>query len=101
MQEMIAIGPGGSNIPPKIQAAQQYLHFAVGIRFPGNNFMQTTGDTPQCGAELSPREQAAYDAATDVMISYFRGEMDFGDVNAGVPRGGEDDMGQPALQPVG
>lgn len=78
----VPIEPDTHGIPGKVQAAQQYLHFAHGIRCPQSPFA-TGGDMPQSGIDLTAKEQACYDAATDLLMQYFRGEMDFGDTNPG------------------
>lgn len=64
-------------IPPRVQAAQQFLHFAHSLRapMPVSPFEPPSGDL----RDLSPKELAAYNAALVVLTSYFLGEMDYGD----------------------
>ena len=76
--------------PAKVIAAQNYLYYANGVRNPQTP-LSLSGDTPTGGEELSPKEQAAYNAALDVLIAYFRGEMDFGDTNPGTIQETDDD----------
>ena len=67
-----------TRIPPRVQAAQSYLCYALRVREPSS--YSVLGDVPLAGNELSPREQSTYEAALDVLLLYFRGEMDYGDV---------------------
>ena len=64
-------------IPPRVQAAQAFLNFALRIREPA---LFSVSDVPLARNDLSPREQTTYEAALNVLLLYFRGEMDFGDV---------------------
>jgi len=86
--------------PAKVNAAQQYLYFCNSLRFPHADF-QTSGDTPTAERTLSKREQATYDAATDVLFQYFSGEMDFGDTNPGHVRPDSDDGQAPRVPVLG
>lgn len=94
------VGGGETAVPGKIEAAQRFLHYINSVRRPASGSMfNSSGDMPSQEQELSKREQAAYDAALDVMILYFRCEMDFGDTNPGTtPYGGGD--GEDPRQPV-
>jgi len=79
--------PGDQSIPacppPRVQAAQHYLQYAHQVRTGGNFLgMPMNGDAPREEFDLSRKEQAAYDAALNVMIQYFNGEQDFGEVVA-------------------
>jgi hypothetical protein len=66
-------------VPGKAQAAQNYLHYAHGVRTPPPLF---DGARAEPG-ELSPKEQLCYDAALDVLIDYFQGRLTLDD---GAPR---------------
>lgn len=81
---MSASGPTGIQVPAKVQAAQSYLHYAHQIQVPPSSPFSSSGDMPPNFGVLTSKEQAAYDAALDVLIAYFRGEMEFGDTNSGV-----------------
>ena len=70
---------GASGIPPRVEAAQSYLHFAAALKTPGAYRPSLEGDTPQADGELSKDEQATYNAALTVLRLYFSGEMDYGD----------------------
>ena len=94
----LAIGESIGNkneIPAKVQAAQSYLYYEQSCRFPSGAGAMP-GDSPMGERDLSRREQAAYDAAIGVLIAYFNGEMDFGDVNPGErPADPDDDPKDP------
>jgi hypothetical protein len=62
-------------IPARVDAAQQFLFFATGIQ----NGPHPCDGVPATGRDLSPKEGQVYDAALDVLFSYFTGEMDYGD----------------------
>ncbi len=98
--EMCMPGFSYQRVPPRVEAAQNFLHYANGIRNPCNNVMPTTGDTPSAGGELNPREMAAYNAALNVLTQYFNGEMDFGDVSPTQITRGDDDPNPRAMVPA-
>lgn len=74
--------PVQESVPPKIQAAFQFLHFCEGARTAqGCGIMG--GDTPrEGGRELSTQEKRAYDAALQTIIEYFN---DPSPLTAGAP----------------
>src|SRR6056297_1081769 len=85
-------------VPAKIEAAQRFMYYIHNVRRPSAGIFTVNGDMPGQEIDLSKREQAAYDAALDVLVLYFRGEMHFGDGDVGrTPPGGEEEGPQ---QPV-
>ena len=71
----IVCGPEISGVPGKVQAAQQYLHFAQGLKCPPPMF---DGARPE-SVDLNQAEHECYDAALKVLTQYFRGEVQFTD----------------------
>ena len=69
-----------AQVPPRVQAAQQFLHYIQGVRQPSGSPFGEQAATPD-PVELSPKEKAAYESAMMVMMLYFNGEMDYGDVS--------------------
>ena len=61
-------------VPPKVAAAQDYLRFAEQLRNPLPGFDGMRGADPR---DLNHREQAVYDAALEVLRTYFTGEQEF------------------------
>lgn len=78
MNEPATVAIPKNGIPSRVEAAQQFLQFAANKSLSGNLY-SLPGDCPREQGELTPKERAVYDAALDVLNSYFRGEMDFGD----------------------
>lgn len=79
-------------VPPKIEAAQNYLAFFHQGRGP----MRLSFDgAPNEQPEPSAQEKAVYKAALTVLSQYFMGEIDFADtVLPVVEDGGDDDQPQ-------
>jgi hypothetical protein len=64
-------------VPAKVAAAQDYLRFAEVARCGGPGSLNS--DLPSSlTRDLTTKEQAVYDAATEVLRLYFTGEHDFG-----------------------
>jgi hypothetical protein len=82
-------------IPPKIQAAFQFIEFAE--RISGNRQI-CEGDTPKEGRSLSKDELAVYESALTVLLQYFNDS----DPGFGVPQVVKppDDPENPAKVPV-
>lgn len=55
-------------VPPKIQAAMQFLHFAQGCTAPSQS---PYGGEAQPGRELTKMEAEVYDSALVAMLEYF------------------------------
>ena len=88
---MYAIAPPEpSSIPSKIQAAQAFLYFCQN-KTQGNSCGTLPGDAPHAGDDLSPKEQATYDAALNCLCLYFNGEMDFDPAEPVIPHRRDDD----------
>ena len=58
-------------VPPRVQAAMQYIHFCRMITDPDESSAKSRA--------LNKSEQAAYEMAMAVLRGYFSGEMDYGD----------------------
>lgn len=82
-----------SPIPPRVAAAQDYLRFAEQLRNPPTAF---DGQSRDAARDLTPKEQAVYDAALEVLRLYFTGEQDFAPAaSAGQSRRDDDDPKRP------
>lgn len=81
-------------VPCRVRAAQDYLHFAQSLRAMHLHSQGPTlpGDSPKEIelVSLTSKEQATYDAALEVLIRYFNGEMDYGDSPPTISGGGPD-----------
>ncbi len=60
------------DVPPRVQAAQQYLWFIQGVTNPGSPLMEQGS-----ARDLSRSEEVVYEAALEVMRLYFSGEESF------------------------
>lgn len=78
--------PQKRTIPAKVAAAMEYLKFADQLRNPPAYF---DGTRPE-SRDLSKKEQAVYDAALEVLRTYFMGEQDF-EPGAGPARPDDDE----------
>lgn len=85
-----------STVPARVQAAQDYLRYANGIRNPSASLLNGNPAEP---ADLTQQEIAVYNSALNVLSLYFSGEMDYGDV-APLNVVADDDDQQPELIPV-
>ena len=79
---------GYSCIPGRVEAAMQYIHWSAQVIGRGCEF--TTFQPP----DLSITEQKCHQAALDVLLSYFRGEMDYGDAPPKAADKGDDEPKQ-------
>jgi hypothetical protein len=70
-------------IPPQVQAAFQYLHFAEMIRNQ-QNCGSMAGDSPREGRDLTKTEAEVYDSALTTLLNYFN-EPNFGKPQMGKP----------------
>src|SRR5262245_57648454 len=61
-------------IPPKIAAALQYLHFAQGIRTATGSSVFDGRPNENLSRELSKPEMRAYDAALAALTEYFNSD---------------------------
>lgn len=80
-------------MPMRVQAAQHYLHYTLSKTAPTPLFDGRATE----GVPLTAKEQAAYDAALEVLRQYFAGEMDYGDAPPIAPGRGEDGPSQPPV----
>lgn len=62
-----------TGVPPRVEAAMQYIHWSGQVSGRCN-------ESPVSHQELSEVEQKCHDAALQVLLGYFTGEMDYGDV---------------------
>ena len=91
----VASSSVGMPIPPQVAAAQDYLRFAEQLRNPPPSF---DGQSRDSSRDLTPKEQAVYDAALEVLRLYFQGEQDYAGIGGGpAPR---DDNGPNNLKLV-
>lgn len=87
--------PAPRRLPAKVEAAQNYLYYTLSVRRGGNE-PSIAGDCPRAEHDLTRQEGAVADAALQVLLQYFRGEMDFGDFRPGRVDIDDDDPKQPA-----
>lgn len=73
---MAAIAYQPPQVPPRIQAALQFVQWASTVGLPPISPIGTPYGEPR---DLTAEEKAAYNAALESLRLYFAGEMDYGD----------------------
>lgn len=85
-----AIGYSHNEVPSKVQAAMQFIHFCEEVRRGPCGPIMTAGDSPSGGGrELSKAEADVYDSALTTLLEFFN-EPGFGGESAGPEPSGDD-----------